>query len=164
MAMCSPSSVLRSAYTPTRCLWTTTSSTSTSRSCRECSEDRGCCVSLLTPQPPSFCSLYWSEQDVLSFLSENSDDAHLKRVKAWHEKSSSAVHSSAGDENASPEVGADGAAGVSKQRAKSEAGKKSKLEFGGLRRPSPGHRIQDIKEMDTVPVRAEWWRQIMPRH
>lgn len=103
-------------------------------------------------------SLYWSEQDVLSYLSENSDDAHLKRVKAWHEKSISAVHSSADDENASPEIGSDRAA--SKQRSKSEAGKKGKLEFAGLRRPSPGHRIQDIKEMDTVPVRWELRRSV----
>jgi len=90
-------------------------------------------------------SLYWSEQDVLSYLSQTSDDAHLKRVKAWHERSLGAVHLSVDDDDPSPEEDA-----TSKQRAKSA--QKDKLEFSGLRRPSPGHRIQDVKEMDTIPV------------
>ena len=99
-----------------------------------------------------FYSLYWSEQDVLAFLSSNSDDAHLKRVKAWHERSLTATHTSADDENADPE---NGDSPISKQREKSE--KKGKLDFAGMRR-SGGHRIQDIKEMDTIPVSTRWRR------
>ncbi len=128
----------------TRCRWTITFMMSTSRCCREYLVLECRLFYSLT----SFLldSLYWSEQDVLSFLSSNSDDAHLKRIKAWHERSLTATHTSADDENAAPE-NVDGP--VSIQRDKSE--KKGQLEFGGLRR-SGGHRIQDVKEMDTIPV------------
>jgi protein SSD1 len=104
---------------------------------------------------------------VISWLAENSDDEHLKKVKQNAEQhalkmevASRSVH----DENALFDedeaeddeivLGRDDKAAeekeVSNQRLYSLA--KVQPEFEGLRAPSSGHKIQDIKELMTVPV------------
>jgi len=111
--------------------------------------------------------IYWSDRDVISWLAENSDDEHLKKVKQNAEQhalkmevASRSVH----DEKALfDEDDADDdeivlgrsdapppAPETSKQRLHSMA--KVKPEFEGLRVTSSGHKIQDIKELMTVPV------------
>ncbi|KAG5638203.1 hypothetical protein H0H81_001300 [Sphagnurus paluster] len=111
--------------------------------------------------------IYWSKRDVITWLAENSDDEHLKKVKQNAEQhalkmevASRSVH----DEKAlfdeddadddeivlersdnKPEVKE-----TSKQRLISQA--KVKPEFEGLRVTATGHKIQDIRELMTVPV------------
>jgi len=105
---------------------------------------------------------------VISWLAENSDEEHLMKVKQNAEQhalkmevASRSVH----DENALFDedeaedeivLGRDNKAEeekeTSKQRLYSLA--KVKPEFEGLRAPSSGHKIQDIKELMTVPVRC----------
>ncbi|KIY49261.1 RNB-domain-containing protein [Fistulina hepatica ATCC 64428] len=111
--------------------------------------------------------IYWSNRDVITWLAENSDDEHLKKVKQNAEQhalkmevSSRSVH----DENAlfdedeeedeivlgrSDNV-KDTATETSAQRLKSMG--KAAPEFEGLRVTPSGHKIQDIKELMTVPV------------
>ncbi|GLB33866.1 putative 3'-5'-exoribonuclease [Lyophyllum shimeji] len=111
--------------------------------------------------------IYWSKRDVISWLAENSDDEHLKKVKQnaeQHALKMEVVSRSVNDEKAlfdeddgdddeivlersdnKPEVKE-----TSKQRLKSLA--KVKPEFEGLRVTATGHKIQDIKELMTVPV------------
>lgn len=112
--------------------------------------------------------IYWSNRDVISWLAENSDDEHLKKVKqtaeqhaAKMEVSSRSVHdesalfdedeaddeivlgrSQPGEESNKKET--------SKQRLLSQA--KLRPEFEGLRSTVAGHKIQDIRELMTVPV------------
>jgi len=104
---------------------------------------------------------------VITWLAENSDDEHLKKVKQNAEQhalkmevASRSVH----DENAlfdEDDVDEDEivlgrsdpvAQGpeTSKQRLLSMA--KAMPEFEGLRTTPSGHKIQDIKELMTVPV------------
>ncbi|KAF9464500.1 hypothetical protein BDZ94DRAFT_1321140 [Collybia nuda] len=111
--------------------------------------------------------IYWSTRDVISWLAENSDDEHLKKVKQNAEQhalkmevASRSVH----DEKALfDEDDADDDEIVlgrsenkvvenetSRQRLLSQA--KVKPEFEGLRITSSGHKIQDIRELMTVPV------------
>ena len=115
--------------------------------------------------------IYWSDQDVITWLAEHSDDEHLKKVKQNAEQhalkmevASRSVH----DENAlfdedeaeddeivlGRENKAEEATETSKQRLLSIA--KVKPEFEGLRTAS-GHKIQDIKELMTVPVSLYQW-------
>jgi len=111
--------------------------------------------------------IYWSKRDVISWLAENSDDEHLKKVKQnaeQHALKMEVVSRSVNDEKAlfdeddaeddeivlersdnKPEVKE-----TSKQRLISQA--KIKPEFEGLRITAAGHRIQDIRELMTVPV------------
>ena len=109
--------------------------------------------------------IYWSNRDVITWLAENSDDEHLKKVKrnaelhaVKMEVSSRSVHDESAlfdeddnddeivlgrsQENEKPET--------SKQRLISQA--KLKPEFEGLRTTPAGHKIQDIRELMTVPV------------
>lgn len=111
--------------------------------------------------------IYWSTRDVISWLAENSDDEHLKKVKQNAEQhalkmevASRSVH----DEKALfDEDDADDDEIVlgrsddrpaenetSRQRLLSQA--KVKPEFEGLRVTPSGHKIQDIRELMTVPV------------
>ncbi|KAG5649012.1 hypothetical protein DXG03_000361 [Asterophora parasitica] len=111
--------------------------------------------------------IYWSKRDVISWLAENSDDEHLKKVKQnaeQHALKMEVASRSVNDEKAlfdeddadDDEIvleRSDNKAEVketSKQRLISQA--KLKPEFEGLRVTATGHKIQDIKELMTVPV------------
>jgi protein SSD1 len=113
--------------------------------------------------------IYWSDKDVITWLAENSDDEHLKKVKQnaeQHAVKMEVVSRPVYDEKAlfdeddeddeivlGREDGHDGHSNTkpetSKQRLHSLA--KVKPEFEGLRVTSD-HKIQDIKELMTVPV------------
>ncbi|KAJ7283592.1 SSD1 protein [Mycena rebaudengoi] len=109
--------------------------------------------------------IYWSTRDVISWLAENSDDEHLKKVKQNAEQhalkmevASRSVHDESAlfdedevdddeivlgrSEKEEPETSA--------QRLTSMA--KVKPEFEGLRTTGAGHKIQDIRELMNVPV------------
>ncbi|KAK7470586.1 Translational repressor [Stygiomarasmius scandens] len=111
--------------------------------------------------------IYWSNKDVISWLAENSDDEHLKKVKQNAEQhalkmevASRSVHDEKAlfDEDDADEdeivLGRSDPAQLkpesSKQRLLSMA--KREPEFEGLRTASSGHKIQDIRELMTVPV------------
>ena len=121
--------------------------------------------------------IYWSDRDVISWLAENSDDDHLKTVHRTAEQNAvkmEVVSGSVHDEKAlfeeddddddddddeivigrtsakeSPE--APSVAETSKQRLLSIA--KVEPVFEGLKTPAAGHKIQEIKELMSVPVR-----------
>ena len=112
--------------------------------------------------------IYWSDRDVITWLAENSDDEHLKKVKENAEQhavkmevASRSVHDERalfdeddGDdeivlghdnvETAEEEV-------ESVQREISKA--RVTPEFEGLKTTMAGHKIQQVKELMTVPVR-----------
>lgn len=105
---------------------------------------------------------------MITWLAENSDDEHLKKVKQnaeQHALKMEVVSRSVHDEKAlfdeddadDDEIVLGRAEAVpekpesSKQRLLSMA--KVKPEFEGLRITPSGHKIQDIKELMTVPVR-----------
>ncbi|KAF9492803.1 RNB-domain-containing protein [Pleurotus eryngii] len=111
--------------------------------------------------------IYWSNRDVITWLAENSDDEHLKKVKQNAEQhalkmevASRSVHDEKAlfDEDDADEdeivLGrsnpAEDLKETSKQRLLSIA--KVKPEFEGLRQTNVGHKIQDIRELMTVPV------------
>ncbi|KAJ3513274.1 hypothetical protein NLJ89_g3039 [Agrocybe chaxingu] len=111
--------------------------------------------------------IYWSSRDVITWLAENSDDEHLKKVKRNAEQhalnmevASRSVHDEKAlfdEDDADDDEIVLGRSEVeppkpetSKQRLLSMA--KVKPEFEGLRVTSSGHKIQDIKELMTVPV------------
>lgn len=101
---------------------------------------------------------------MITWLAENSDDEHLKKVKQNAEQhalkmevASRSVHDENAlfDDNDDDEIvlGRDTDELVketSKQRLLSMA--KVKPEFEGLRVTPAGHKIQDIRELMTVPV------------
>lgn len=113
--------------------------------------------------------IYWSNRDVISWLAENSDDEHLKKVKRTAEQhavkmevASRSVHDEHAlfeeDETEEDEIVIERTKvdtekekpETSKQRLLSQA--KLKPQFEGLRNTPSGHKIQDIKELMTVPV------------
>lgn len=110
--------------------------------------------------------IYWSERDVISWLAENSDDEHLKKVKQTAEQHAlrmevtsrsvndeSALFDDDGDDEqivVHRSGGAQNEKETSKQRLQSMV--KVKPQFEGLRVTPAGHRIQDIKELMSVPV------------
>ena len=111
--------------------------------------------------------IYWSERDVITWLAENSDDEHLKKVKqnaeqhaAKLEVASRSVHDEKAlfDEDDSDEdeivlgrpTQQEEVAETSKQRLLSMA--KAQPVFEGLRTSPAGHKIQEIREMMSVPV------------
>lgn len=108
--------------------------------------------------------IYWSNRDVISWLAENSDDEHLKKVKQTAEQHSvkmevsSRPHDESAlfDEDDTDEIVLgrsdlnDVEKETSKQRLLSQA--KLKPQFEGLRTTPSGHKIQDIRELMTVPV------------
>jgi protein SSD1 len=106
---------------------------------------------------------------VISWLAENTDDEHLKKVKQNAEQhalkmevASRSVHDEKAlfDEDDAEEDEDEIVLGrndyvpqapeTSKQRLLSMA--KAMPEFEGLRTTSSGHKVQDIKELMTVPV------------
>ena len=110
--------------------------------------------------------IYWSGRDVITWLAENSDDEHLKKVKenAEHhtrmmQVASRGVQDEAAlcdEDDADDEVvlerepKADRWDAGSKQRKLSKA--KVMPAFEGLKTTPTGHKIQEIKELMTVPV------------
>lgn len=121
--------------------------------------------------------IYWSDKDVISWLVDNSDDEHLKKVKQNAEQhavkmevASRSVHDEKalfdedddddvnGDDDEivlgreSAPVAAPPAPETSKQKLYSIA--KHQPQFEGLKVTSAGHKIQEIRELMTVPVRA----------
>ncbi|KAL0574675.1 Translational repressor [Marasmius crinis-equi] len=113
--------------------------------------------------------IYWSDKDVITWLAENSDDEHLKKVKRNAEQhavkmevASRSVHDEKAlfdedDDDADDDEIVLGRTSdkapqheTSKQRLLSMA--KPKPEFEGLRVSQSGHKIQDIRELMTVPV------------
>lgn len=110
--------------------------------------------------------IYWSDKDVINWLAENSDDEHLKKVKRNAEQhavkmevTSRSVHDEKAlfdeDEDDDDEIVlARSEPGkveeTSKQRKLSLA--KEQPSFEGLRTSAAGHKIQDIRELMTVPV------------
>ena len=112
--------------------------------------------------------IYWSDREVITWLAENSDDEHLKKVKENAEQhavkmevASRSVHDERAlfdeddgddeivlghdnDEDAEEEV-------ESVQREISKA--RVTPEFEGLKTTTAGHKIQQVKELMTVPVR-----------
>lgn len=111
--------------------------------------------------------IYWSDRDVITWLAENSDDEHLKKVKqnaeqhaAKMEVASRSVHDEKAlfDEDDSDEdeivLGRpsqpEEVVETSKQRLLSLA--KAHPIFEGLRTNAAGHKIQEIREMMSVPV------------
>lgn len=111
-------------------------------------------------------AIYWSEKDVITWLAENSDDEHLKKVKRNAEQhalkmevASRSVHDESAlfdEDDADDDEIVLGRSDVvevketSQQRLASIA--KEKPHFEGLRAPTSGHKIQDIRELMTVPV------------
>lgn len=112
--------------------------------------------------------IYWSTKDVITWLAENSDDEHLKKVKQNAEQhavkmevTSRSVHDEKAlfdeDEDADEDEVVLGrnettVPETSKQRLLSIA--KVKPQFEGLRSNAAGHMIQDIRELQSVPVSA----------
>ncbi|KAF8640145.1 hypothetical protein AX17_001381 [Amanita inopinata Kibby_2008] len=110
--------------------------------------------------------IYWSDRDVITWLAENSDDEHLKKVKQnaeQHALKMEVASRPTHDEEALFEeddvdddeivLGRNGdlqEEETSKQRLLSMA--KLKPSFEGLRMTPSGHKIQDIRELMTVPV------------
>ncbi|KAF6762266.1 SSD1 protein [Ephemerocybe angulata] len=108
--------------------------------------------------------IYWSDKDVITWLAENSDDEHLKKVKQnaeQHAVKMEVASRSHHDESALFDEDEDDeivlgrsdvveAKETSKQRLLSIA--KEKPQFEGLRVPQSGHKVQDIRELMTVPV------------
>lgn len=110
--------------------------------------------------------IYWSDKDVITWLAENSDDEHLKKVKRNAEQhavkmevASRSVHDESAlfdeddaddDEIVLGRAEPGEVAETSKQRLQSIA--KEAPRFEGLRTPTSGHKVQDIRELMTVPV------------
>jgi protein SSD1 len=112
--------------------------------------------------------IYWSNRDVISWLAENSDDEHLRKVKQnaeQHALKMEVTSRSVQDEQALFDeddaeedeivLGRSGLTAhaepeTSTQRLISLA--KVKPEFEGLKTTPAGHKIQDIRELMAVPV------------
>ncbi|KAG7096895.1 hypothetical protein E1B28_004301 [Marasmius oreades] len=110
--------------------------------------------------------IYWSSKNVITWLAENSDDEHLKKVKRNAEQhalkmevTSRSVHDEKAlfdEDDAEDDEIVLGRSEVvkvdetSKQRLLSITNPKP--EFEGLRIAHSGHKIQDIRELMTVPV------------
>ncbi|KZV75197.1 RNB-domain-containing protein [Peniophora sp. CONT] len=111
--------------------------------------------------------IYWSGRDVITWLAENSDDEHLKKVKenAEHhtrmmQVASRGVHDEAAlfdeDDGEDDEVVLEREPKADKWDAESRQRQRSKAKvmppFEGLKTTPSGHKIQEIKELMTVPV------------
>lgn len=117
--------------------------------------------------------IYWSDKDVITWLAVNSDDEHLKKVQRTVEQTAvkmEVVSRNVHDERAlfeeedddeddeivmgrtpKEDVEAPPVVETSKQRLLSMA--KVEPVFEGLKTPAAGHKIQEIKELMSVPVR-----------
>lgn len=103
---------------------------------------------------------------MIFWLAENNDDEHLKRMKQTAEQhavkmevSSRSVHDESAlfdEDDADDEIvlgraqPGENVRETSKQRLLSQA--KLKPEFEGLKKSPSGHKIQEIRELMTVPV------------
>jgi protein SSD1 len=113
--------------------------------------------------------IYWSDRDVITWLAENSDDEHLKKVKENAEQhavkmevASRSVHDERAlfdEDDGDDEIvlGHDNEEAAeeeveSVQREISKA--RVTPEFEGLKTTTAGHKIQQVKELMTVPVRT----------
>lgn len=114
--------------------------------------------------------IYWSDRDVITWLAENSDDEHLKKVKENAEQhavkmevASRSVHDEKalfdeddGDDDDEIVLGRDNAE-VEEGEIESVQREISKArptpEFEGLKTTPAGHKIQQVKDLMTVPVR-----------
>nr|VWO97758.1 CipC protein [Ganoderma boninense] len=111
--------------------------------------------------------IYWSTRDVITWLAENSDDEHLKKVKQNAEQhavkmevASRSVHDEHAlfdeDDNDDDEIvlgrstDQSDDVGTSTQRHLSK--QKLPPTFEGLKTLPSGHKIQEIRELMTVPV------------
>lgn len=115
--------------------------------------------------------IYWSDRDVITWLADNSDDEHLKKVKqnaeqhalkmevasrpAYDEKALFEEDDGDEDEIVLGREEAQQPNETSKQRLLSIT--KEKPVFEGLRVTSAGHKIQDIRELMTVPVSVSYF-------
>ncbi|KAL1407749.1 Translational repressor [Vanrija albida] len=92
-------------------------------------------------------SLYWTTTDVLSFLTQSVDDEHLLKIKQRHEGRAT---------GAAPAADTSALFDDSTVSAKSaqyhKSATRTALSFEGLRKTGNGHRIQDIKELSSLPV------------
>lgn len=94
-------------------------------------------------------SLYWTTKDVISHLADTTEDKRLLKIKSHGEQralgssTSQATDDTALFDGNSPDV-------VSKQYAKSAH--PSPLKFEGLRSVDGGHKVQDVKELMSLPV------------
>ena len=120
--------------------------------------------------------IYWSGRDVLTWLAENSDDEHLKKVKENAEQhavkmevASRSIHDEKAlfdEDDGDDEIvlGRDNVE-VEEEEVESVQREISKTkvtpEFEGLKTTPAGHKIQQIKELMTVPVRVS--RLVFPR-
>ena len=112
--------------------------------------------------------IYWSNRDVISWLAENSDDEHLRKVKQNAEQhavkmevASRSVHDESAlfdeDDNDDDEIvlgrpnAEEQEVETSQQRLLSK--NKPEPQFEGLKTTAAGHKIQEIREVQTVPVR-----------
>ncbi|KAH9077184.1 SSD1 protein [Lactarius deliciosus] len=111
--------------------------------------------------------IYWSDRDVITWLAENSDDEHLKKVKENAEQhavkmeiASRSVHDEKAlfdEDDGDDEIvlGRD-TVEVEEEEVESVQREISKAKvtpgFEGLRTTPTGHKIQQIRELMTVPV------------
>ena len=112
--------------------------------------------------------IYWSTRDVITWLAENSDDEHLRKVKQNAEQhavkmevASRSVHDESAlfdeDDNDDDEIvlgrpnAEEQEVETSQQRLLSK--NKPEPQFEGLKTTAAGHKIQEIREVQTVPVR-----------
>ncbi|KAI9001028.1 hypothetical protein BD414DRAFT_511631 [Trametes punicea] len=114
--------------------------------------------------------IYWSNRDVITWLAENSDDEHLKKVKQNAEQhalkmevASRSVHDEKAlfdedDDTEDDEIvlgrANDKATDESEFNSKQRMLSKQKVppQFEGLKSLPSGHKIQEIRELMTVPV------------
>ena len=112
--------------------------------------------------------IYWSTRDVITWLAENSDDEHLKKVKQNAEQhalkmevASRSVHDEKAlfdeDDNEEDEIvlgraNKEDTEDVSNSKQRTLSKQKLPPTFEGLKTLPSGHRIQEIRELQSVPV------------
>ena len=109
---------------------------------------------------------------MITWLAENSDDEHLKKIKqnaerhaAAMEITSRSVHDEKAlfdEDEAEDEVvlGRKEAAGPETSTQRLLSMNKIKPEFEGLKVMSAGHKVQEIRELMTVQVRCIYFFQV----
>ena len=115
--------------------------------------------------------IYWSDKDVIGWLAENSNDEHLKKVHRTAEQNAMKMEVASGnvnDEHALFEEDDDeddeiviGRTNTKEDPEVAEISKQGLLSmarvepvFEGLKTPAAGHKIQEVKELMSVPVRT----------
>ncbi|KAK8854520.1 hypothetical protein IAR55_003259 [Kwoniella newhampshirensis] len=95
-------------------------------------------------------SLYWTSQDVLSFLAETTDDPHLLKIQSLGERHAIGTSTSQSADESAPFDDSLPSGTNSKQYAKSAQRVTPKYE--GLRDVEGGHKVQDVRELMALPV------------